>query len=64
MPKVSKQCVKSVCKHCVFSHIRTEYEEILGISPYSVRIWGNTDQKNSEYGLFLRSEIIWIVSDK
>ena len=29
-----------------FGRIRTKYGEILRISPYSVRIWGNTDQKN------------------
>ena len=27
------------------SHIRTEYGEILRISPYSVRMWENTDQE-------------------
>ena len=30
--------------------IQTEYEEILRITPYSVRLWKNTDQNNSEYG--------------
>ena len=29
----------------VFSGIRTEYGEILRFSPYSVRMWENTDQK-------------------
>ena len=29
----------------VFSRIRTEYGEILRISPYSVRMWENTDQE-------------------
>ena len=29
----------------VFSRIRTEYGEILRISPYSVRMWENKDQK-------------------
>ena len=38
-----------------FSTLRTEYGEILRISPYSVRIWKNADQKNSEYGHFLCS---------
>ena len=41
------------------SRVRTEYREllrILCISPYSVRMWKNTDQKNSEYGHFLRTE--------
>ena len=32
----------------VFSRIWTEYEEILRISQYSVRMRENTDQKNSE----------------
>ena len=39
----------------VFSRIRTEYKEILGISPYSVQMWENTHQNNSEYGHFSRS---------
>ena len=40
----------------VFSRIRTEYREKLRISPYSVRMRKNTDQNNSEYGHFSRSE--------
>ena len=39
----------------VFSRIWTEYEEILRISSYSVRMRENTDQENSEYGNFPRS---------
>ena len=39
----------------VFSRIRTEYGEVQRISPYSVRMWENTDQKISEYGHFLSS---------
>ena len=35
-----------------FSRIRTEYGQILRISPYSVRMRENTDQKNSEYRKF------------
>ena len=42
-------CVKSVQIRSffwsVFSHIRTEYGEIRSISPYSVGIRENTDQK-------------------
>ena len=38
-----------------FSHIRTEYEEVRSISPYSVRKRENVDQDNSEYGQFSRS---------
>ena len=41
----------------VFSRIWTEYGEILRISPYSVRMRENTDQNNSEYIHFLRSEV-------
>ena len=36
----------------VFSSIRTEYGDILRISPYSVRMRENMDQKNSECGHF------------
>ena len=50
----------------VFFRIRTEYEEIVRITLYSVRMQENTDQKNSEYGHFSRSEKIrrrlWIRS--
>ena len=42
-------CVKSVQIRSifwsVFSRIWTEYGEILRISPYSARMWENTDQK-------------------
>ena len=34
----------------VFSRIRTEYGKIWSISPYSVRMQENTDQKNSVFG--------------
>ena len=37
-----------------FSPISTEYEEVLRISPYSVRMRENADQNISEYGHFLR----------
>ena len=39
----------------LFSHIRTQYGDLLRKSPYSVWMRENTDQKNSEYGHFLRS---------
>ena len=39
-----------------FSHTRTEYGEMLRICEYLVRMRENTDQNNSEYGYFLRSE--------
>ena len=44
-------CVKSV-------PIQSEYGEICSISPYSFRMRENTDQKNSEYGHFSRSEYL------
>ena len=37
----------------VYSSIRTEYREIRSVSPYSVQMRENMDQKNSEY--FFRS---------
>ena len=46
-----------------FSRIRTEYEEILCISQYSVQMRENTDQNNSEYGHFLGREIYVYFSD-
>ena len=39
----------------VFSRTRTKYKELMHISPYSIRMRKNTDQKNSEYGHFSRS---------
>ena len=42
-----------------FSRIRTEYGEILRISPNSVRMPENADQNNSEYGNFLRSDKVF-----
>ena len=38
-----------------FLQIRTEYGEILHISPYSFQMRKNTDEKNSEYGHISRS---------
>ena len=43
----------------LFSRIRTEYEEVLLISLYSVRMRENWDQKNSEYRHFSRSVIFF-----
>ena len=45
-----KKCPYSEFFWSVFSRIWTEYGEILRISPYAVRMWGNMDLKNSEYG--------------
>ena len=41
----------------LFSRIRTEYGQILRISPYLVRMWQKTDQNNSESGHFLLSVV-------
>ena len=50
-----KKCSNSELFWSVFSHIQTEYGEILRIFPYSVRMRENADQNNSEYG-HLRSD--------
>ena len=50
-----KRCPYSELFWSVFSRIRTEYEEILRISPYSFRMRKNKDQNNSEYRHFSRS---------
>ena len=42
-----EKCPYSEFFWSVFSHICTEYGEILRVSPYSVRMRENTDQKNS-----------------
>ena len=58
--KWSNHCVKCVQIQSffwsVFSSIPTEYGKILHISPYSVRMRENTEQKNSVFGYFSRSE--------
>ena len=40
----------------IFSRIRTKCKEIRSMSLYSTRIRENTDQKNSEYGHFSRTD--------
>ena len=50
-----KKCPYSELFPSAFSHIRSEYGEILRISPYSVRIQEKADQNNSENGHFSRS---------
>ena len=51
-----KKCPYSELFWSAFSHIRTEYGEILRISPYLVRMRGNADHNNPEYGHFSRSD--------
>ena len=50
-----KKCQYSELFSPAFSRSRIEYGEIRSISPYSVRMWENADQNNSEYGHFSRS---------
>ena len=40
-----EKCPNRVFFCSVFSHIGTEYGELIRKSPYSVRIWENTDKK-------------------
>ena len=49
------KCPYSELFCATFPRIRTEYGEILRISPYSVRMRENADQNNFEYGHFLRT---------
>ena len=53
-----EKCPYSELFWSVFSRTRTEYGEILRISLYSVRMREDTDQNNSEYGHFLRSDLL------
>ena len=46
----------------VFFRIWTEYGKVRIILPYSVRMRENTEQNNSEYGHFSRSDIYLITS--
>ena len=39
----------------VISCIQTKYGEIQSIFPHLIRMWENTDQKNSQFGHFSRS---------
>ena len=51
-----EKCLYSELFWSIFFRIRTEYGEMLRISPYLVRMHENTDKNNSEYGHFLRSD--------
>ena len=53
---MSKKCRYSDIFSSVFSHIWTEYEYLLCKSPYWLQMREYKDQKNSEYGHFLRRE--------
>ena len=54
-----EKCPYSELFWSAFFGIRIEYEEILCISPYSVRIRENAEQNNSEYGHFSRSAYVF-----
>ena len=58
---LSEKCPYSEFSWFLFSRIRTEYGEIRSICPSTIRMRENTDQKNSEYGQFLRSESISLI---
>ena len=46
----------TLCEKCPYSEFFwSVFSRIRTISPYSVRMWENTDQKNSEYEHFSRS---------
>ena len=51
-----EKCSYSELFWSAFPRIRTEYREILRVSPYSVRMRENADENNNKYGHFLRSE--------
>ena len=59
-----KKCSYSDLFWSAFFRIRTEYREIIRISPYSVQIRENADQNNSEYGHFLHSAKEMVSSNK
>ena len=49
-PTLREKCPYSEFFWSVFSRIRTECGDLRSKSPYSIRMWENTDQKNFEYG--------------
>ena len=54
-----KHCVKNALYSTffwsVFSHIQTDYGDLICKSSYSVQMWEKSDQKNSDYGQFSRN---------
>ena len=54
-----EKCPYSELFWSLFSRIWTEYEEILCISSYSVRMRENANQNSSKYRHFLRSVREW-----
>ena len=56
-----KKCPYSELFWSVFSRIRTEYGEIRSMSTNSVQMRENTDQNNSEYRPFSRSDFCFYI---
>ena len=55
MSSLCEKCPKTEFFWSVFSRIWTEYGDLLYISPYSVQMRENKDQKNSVFGHFSSS---------
>ena len=55
LQSLREKCPYSELFWFTFSRFWTEYEEIRIISPYSVQMRENADQKNYEYGYYSRS---------
>ena len=53
---VHENCPYSEFFWSTFSRIYTEYRKIRSIFPYPIQMWQITDQKNSKYKHFSRSE--------
>ena len=55
----SKEFVFGVILVLIFPHSDWMRRDPLLISPYSVQVRENTDQNNSEYGLFSRRQLVF-----
>ena len=58
-----KKCPYSGLFWSVFSHIQTKYGEVRNIPLYSVRMRENTNQNNSEYGLFTQCRYASVIQN-
>ena len=54
--KLREKCPNAEFFWSAFSRVWTEYGNLLRKSLYSVQMQENTDQKNSVFGQFLRSD--------
>ena len=59
-----EKCPYSELFWSAFSRIRTEYGEVLRISPYSVGMRENAEQNSSEFGHFLRGNTLELSKQK